>query len=301
MRRSRILLSGIVVCLLTTAYASEPDPSSPLVFPGANSRATYFTMHNIVDAQQLSRGAGVRVGILDHGFGFDGHRDLYADGVDLRDNGALSAYAEHGYWMALTLREIAPEAEIFALNTWSRDEAEKVDAMVRAIDWAIENHLDVLTYSDRRFSAENRPSLDAAVDRALQAGMVTTFIHYPHLDNLLPAGLTGITGDDEREPDVNILHYDYTVVFPDWYREYQQGVERPGWRPFLSISSTSPVTAGIVAMMLSANPNLTPAQCKAILMATGKEVEFEGNTAPRAVNAGLAVERALAASSTGRR
>jgi len=264
-----------------------------LVFPGANSRATYFSMHNVAAAQALSRGAGVRVGILDHGFGFDTHRDLYADGVDFRGNGALSAYSEHGYWMALTLREIAPDVDIYALNTASRDEPEKVDAMVRAIDWAIENDLDILTYSDRRFSAENRPQLDAAVERAAQAGLVMTFIHYPHPDNLLPSGLSGMSGDDEREPDVNILHYDYSVVFPDWYREYQQGVERPGWRPFLSISSTSPVTAGIVAMMLSANPNLTPAQCKEILMSTASELEFEGSIAPRSVNAGLAVEQAI--------
>ncbi len=48
-------------------------------------------------------------------------------------------------------------------------------------------------------------------------------------------------------------------------------------------------------MMLSVNPDLTPAQCKVILMATGRVVEFEGNSAPRTVNAALAVERAAAA------
>lgn len=131
------------------------------------------------------------------------------------------------------------------------------------------------------------------MERAVQAGLVTTFIHYPHPENLLPSGLGGMSGDDEREPDVNILHYDYSVVFPTWYREYQMGNERPGWRPFLSISSTSPVTAGIVAMMQSANPDLTPAQCKTILMSTSSEIEFEGSTAPRSVNAGLAVEQAI--------
>lgn len=105
--------------VLATSFGCSPTEewSPPLVFPGANSRATYFTMHNIAAAQDLSRGGGVRVGILDHGFGFDSHRGLYADGVDFRDNGALSAYAEHGYWMALTLREIAPDVEIVALNT----------------------------------------------------------------------------------------------------------------------------------------------------------------------------------------
>ncbi len=292
--RSRVLAACLSTCFISLPhYAHGQGDNTPLVFPGANSRVTYFTLHNIAAAQEISRGSGVRVGILDHGFGLEGHRDLYADGVDFRGNDALSAYAEHGYWMALVLREIAPDVEIYALNTWSRDETEKVDAMIAAIDWAVANDIDVLTYSAQRFTEENRGRLDEAVDRAIENGIVTTFIHYPHPNNLLPTGLIGMTGDDEREPDVNILHYDYTVVFPEWYREAQQGKTRPGWRPFLSISSTSPVTAGIVAMMLSADPSLTPRECKEILMTTGRPIEFERSSAPRAVDAAAAVRKAL--------
>lgn len=292
--RSRALTACLFAFVITLSdSANGQDENSPLVFPGANSRVTYFTLHNITAAQEMSGGSGVRVGILDHGFGFETYRDLYADGVDFRNNEALSAYAEHGYWMALVLREIAPDVEIYALNTASRDETEKVDAMIAAIDWAIEHEIDVLTYSAQRFTEENRKRLDEAVNRAIEHGIVTTFIHYPHPDNLLPTGLFGMSGDDEREADVNILQYDYTVVFPQWYREAQQGKTRPGWRPFLSISSTSPVAAGIVAMMLSANPSLTPRDCKEILMTTGRPIEFEGASAPRAVDAAAAVREAL--------
>ena len=39
--------------------------------------------------------------------------------------------------MASTLREVAPEAAVYALCTYSDDESARVDAMVRAIDWAI--------------------------------------------------------------------------------------------------------------------------------------------------------------------
>jgi len=292
MLRRALSLSPYALCVALIACGGATDQSAPLVFPGANSRPTFFSVHHVAAAQEQSRGTGVRVGILDHGFGFDSHPELYSGGADFRGNDALSAYAEHGYWMALVLREIAPEVEIFALNTWSRDEAEKTDAMIQAIDWAIENDLDVLTYSARKFSPEDRMRLDQAVDRAVGKGITVVFIHYPHPQNLLPTGLLGMSGDDEREPDVNILHYDYTVVFPDWYREHQQGVQRQGWRPFLSISSTSLVTAGVVAMMLEVNPELGPAQCKEILMSTGRPMEFEGTTAPRVVDAAAAVEEA---------
>jgi len=289
------LKAGCLALALASAISSDAlaqGDNTPLVFPGANSRPTYFTMHEVAGAWKSNRGGGIRVGILDHGFGFTEHRELYTGGVDFLDNGALSAYAEHGYWMALVLREIAPEVAIFALNTASRDEKQKVDAMVHAIDWAIENDIDILTYSAQRFTMANRAALDDAVDRATQAGVVIVFIHYPHPDNLLPTGLFGRSGDDEREPDVHILHYDYSVLFPEWYREHQKGNPRPGWSPFLSMSSTSPVTAGIVAMMLSANPELTPEQCKAILQTTSRPMEFEARTVPRVVNAATAVMEA---------
>jgi subtilisin family serine protease len=137
--------------------------------------------------------------------------------------------------------------------------------------------------------------LDAAVSRALHKGVVTTFIHYPHPGNLLPTGLMGRTGDDEREADVHVLHYDYKIVFPRPYRELYETGESPSWegyRPFLSISSTSPVAAGVVALMLERNPDLTPAQCKQIMMSTARPLTFEGQTVPRVVDAHAAVVRA---------
>jgi len=90
-------------------------------------------------------------------------------------------------------RRFGLTAAVSALVGWGA-----VDAMVRAIDWAIEHELDVLTYSVQRFSAATRPRLDSAVDRALAHGIVTVFIHYPHLGNVLPTWLGPVSGDDER-------------------------------------------------------------------------------------------------------
>lgn len=51
-------------------------------FPDANSRETYDTIHHVSEAQKISTGKGVKVGILDWGFGFEDHRELYEDGKD---------------------------------------------------------------------------------------------------------------------------------------------------------------------------------------------------------------------------
>lgn len=278
--------------------ATKVEAPPVLYFPGANSRPTYFTVHHVRDAWTFSKGAGVKVGILDHSFGFDVHPGLYAGGQNFQAGEwgeSYGANSHHGFWMASVLREVAPDVEIYALGTYSSDEAARVDAMVRAIDWAIEQDLDVLTYSARKFKPENRTRLDQAVDRAHARGIITTFIHYPHPGNLLPGWLGPTTGDDEREPDINILHYDYSVVFTKQYAEWMARGPESGHRPFLSVSSVAPVTAGFVAMLKSARPDLDREAIKQALVETSRRTQFEGKTSPRTADIAAALRRVTAA------
>ena len=278
------------------AIQASPTTDIPMIlyFPNANSRPTYLTIHNVREAWLSSKGEGVKVGILDHSFGYSKHPGLYAGGKNFQKGGwgeSFNNESHHGFWMASTLREIAPEVEIYALGTYSSDESEKVDAMVQAIEWAIVHKLDVLTYSAGRFPPDTRKRLDTAVDRALENGIVITFIHYPHPGNLLPTWLGTRTGDDDREPDVNILQYDYSIVFTKQYVEWMQSEKRPRLRkPFLSISSTSPVTAGFVALLKGVKPDLKPADVKQVLMKTSRATVFEGRRSPRTVDIAAAVQ-----------
>jgi hypothetical protein len=289
-----LLLISLVISLgfnvFMANYISRQNSKAQLsfVFGDANSRDTYFTLHNVAKAHEISRGKGVKVGILDNSFGYNRHRELYAGGANF--SGKDSGYLEtdhHGYWMAVTLKEIAPEAEVYALGVdFDREEA-KVRTMLDAIEWAIDNDLDVLTYSSSQFSEENEKKLNVVVDKAMERGIVTTFIHYYHPDNILPDGLFMYRGEadyNRREPDLNILHYDYNVVIVPRYLEYLSSSEEDRARltpPFLSISSTSPVTAGFVALMKSVRSDLPPAEYKRILMETGRNLICEGEDCPR--------------------
>jgi|CZCA01.1.fsa_nt_gi hypothetical protein len=261
---------------------------SNLVFGDANSRDTYFTVHNVAKAHEISRGKGVKAGILDNYFGYNRHRELYAGGANF--SGKDLGYLEtdyHGYWMAVTLKEIAPEAEVYALGVDFDSEEAKVRTMLDAIEWAIDNDLDVLTYSSSRFSEENEKKLNVVVDEAMERGIVTTFIHYYHPGNILPDGLFTYRGEadyNRREPDLNILHYDYNVVIIPRYLEYLSSSEEDRTRltrPFMSISSTSPVTAGFVALMKSVKNDLTTAEYKRILMETARSLIYKGEDCPR--------------------
>lgn len=294
-----ILLVFLPQAQLISQTAPNVEAPPFLYFPNANSRPNYFSIHNFGDVLEISDGHGVKVGILDHSFGTLVHADLYAGGRSFHSDDwgeSFETGSHHGYWMARTLKEVAPGVEVYALGTYSSNEEAKVDAMIRAIEWAIENDIDILTYSAQRFTPEQRVRLDKAVDRALGNGITTTFIHFPHPGNILPSWLGPVTGDDEREPDLNILQYDYSVVFTGPYAEWMERGPESGHRPFLSISSTSPVTAGAVAILKSLRPELTPGQLKQLLMETSYEMDFQGMHSRRTMDVRSAVERLTDAS-----
>ncbi|HET7219990.1 MAG TPA: S8 family peptidase [Vicinamibacterales bacterium] len=59
------------------------------------------------------------------------------------------------------------------------------------------------------------------------------------------------------------------------------GTRNPGYKPYLSLSGTSmasPVVAGTVALMIQANPNLTPNLVKAILQYTAQKYRYDALT-----------------------
>lgn len=269
--------------------------------PDANTRETYDTIHHVKEAQKLSTGAGVKVGILDWGFGFEDHAGLYAGGKDFTTyeyhDENFKHTSEHGFWMAQTLKEIAPDVEVYALGTYGADEeGEWVDAMIEAVRWSMEQDIDILTLSHQAISKENRERFDAEIDRAVEQGIVTTFIHYDNPNNILPWGIWESGGDGyyNRDADLNIFQYDYNTLFLE---SYGRVLESPEFDEIykdelhLSVSSMSVVTAGFVALLMEVDNTLTPAEYKEILVKTSREMEYAGERAKHVVDIEAAVKR----------
>lgn len=292
-----------------------------LTFGNANSRDTYFTVHNVKAAHKHTRGTGVKVGIVDSWFALDDNKSLYADGVDI--TGSLPELHErkgHGLWMATVLREIAPECEIIAINGvrhpedgMSSEELEERRSrhLIQSIEWAINSGIDVLTYSQAKVPLSCRPLVGDAIAEAVSNGITTTFIHNDHQGNIWPDGCFPYVKDNEdnrdftREPDVNIYHNDYNTIMVNRYRAYLEkiasgeAIRSGNDLPFFSISSTSPVLGGFVAILKSIKPQLTSAQCKELLISTSYSITEKGenwfdiNPCPRVVDIGKAVTTLL--------
>lgn len=273
-------------------------------FLNANSRETYFTLHNVKAAYKLSLGAGVKVGIIDWLFALDEHPDLYAGYADISGVSAQLQQSGHGYWMARTLREIAPQCGIYALNAidYSGD-SNRITLLEKAVDWAIMNDIEILTYSHPSFSGDEKARVHAAIERTVKAGLITTFIHCDSPLNIWPYACYPYipSANFTRTPDLNILHYDYNVFRPDVFDRYcsrlaaGQPIQSGNDIPFFSLSSMSPVLAGFVALMKERNRRLTAEECRRILIETSYPITETGqnwydiNPCERVVDIGKAV------------
>lgn len=304
MKKSRLSILYVFLLILIGAggfllgmkfqKASSFDSSSlwNIHISDANSRDTYFTIHNVKEAHKYSKGKGVKIGILDWGFGFSIHREIYAGGECFNDNRYnFDERSEHGYWMAAVLKEIAPECEVYALGTFiPDDETRWIEAMAEGIEWAIENKIDILTLSHQPITNKNRDRFDEIVNKAITKNIVTTFIHYDNPNNILPFMLSK-KHHYKRDPDINIFHYDYNTLLISEYMNYlEKENEAAKSRLYLSLSSTSPVTAGFVAILKSINGGLTPMEYKNILVQTSYQMEYGGENADRVVDIGNAVK-----------
>lgn len=253
-------------------------------YANANSRETYYSIHHVKEAHKYGKGKNIKVGIIDWCFGLNKYPDLYSGGIDVA-NGlpCLNESAEHGYWMACALHEIAPECLIYAINCFNGNNFEtRVEYIMKALNWAMENSIDILTFSHMAFNNEERLVIDKAIDLATSKGIITTFIHYPYEKNIYPRPLFR-SGDEKREPDIRILHYDYNTLFINTYEKYismnKMELKSGNDIPFFSISSTSPVLAGFIAIMKSIDKSLTADECKKILRQTSYSTHFTGYAA----------------------
>lgn len=312
----RILIGILLIAFLCSAAANiifipkamkaneivENDEIWNIHFPDTNSRDTYFSIHNMNKVHEVSQGDGIKVGILDWGFGYEEHEGLYAGGKDFstweyHEENFLHAN-EHGFWMAQTLKEIAPKVQVYALGSFNPDsEKDWVDTMIKAIEWAMEEKLDILTLSHQKLSKDNRERFDEAVNKAIQSGIVTTFIHYDNPNNILPWGIWSGEGEGyNRVPDINIFQYDYNTIFLENYAAVIENKDFDSTYKSelnLSISSMSVVTAGFVAILKEINNTLTPKEYKDILVKTSRPMEYEGDNAEHVVDMENAVNYML--------
>jgi subtilisin len=235
-------------------------------------------------------GSGVRVAVIDSGVDAD-HPDVggIAGGVAfVIDPEAEYGYVEqpwphedlvgHGTACSAIIRSIAPEAEIFSVRVLGANLKGKGALLHAGVEWSVEQGMDVANLSLSSKSDAMFGPLHEVADEAYFAGTVLVCAANNLPGPTYPSQYASVISVAARPGD-DAMALDYNPHPPVEFGA--RGIDVPvAWAERGSITATgnsfaAPHVTGMVALMRSKHPWLTPFQVKAVLQAAS------ANSGPR--------------------
>ena len=145
-------------------------------------------------------GHGVKVAIIDSGVnpahphvgGVAGGAAISAGEAD-PSNGYLD-YLGHGTAVAGAIREKALDAHLYALKVFDRALTTNIETIIKAIDWCVENEMDVVNLSLGTANVEHRDLIEHSVNRAAEKGTVLVAAREMVGEPSLPGCLRSVIG-----------------------------------------------------------------------------------------------------------
>jgi subtilisin len=113
----------------------------------------------------------VRIGIVDSGV-HAGHPLVgsIAGGVVIAGED-LDDHLGHGTAVAATIRQLAPDAELYIVKIFDRSLACPAATLLRGLAWCIDNRMDLVNLSLGTCNDEHQPALVELVRRAVAGGI----------------------------------------------------------------------------------------------------------------------------------
>ena len=223
-------------------------------------------------------GAGIRVGIIDSGLE-NTHPQLNGRvvenvAVEMTDDGPVVVPDKpadmfgHGTACGAIILSLAPEVELVSIRVLGADLRGKGTAFAAGLEWAIEHELPVCNLSLSSKSESLYPVFHDLVDRAYFGSMALVSaannVPAPSYPSLF-SSVFSVAAHPEPDPWRVYYNPEPPVEFGAW------GVDVPiAWKDGGSTVATgnsfaAPHIAGLVALILSKHPGLTPFELKAIL------------------------------------
>jgi hypothetical protein len=121
-------------------------------------------------------GRGVRIAVIDSGVSVPHpHIGVVAGGVSIDQRGETSDYADrigHGTAVMAAIMEKAPDAEYFAVRVFQSSLRTRIEFLLRAIEWSIEQRVHLINLSLGTSNPEHAERFAPLIARGSEAGAV---------------------------------------------------------------------------------------------------------------------------------
>lgn len=219
-------------------------------------------------------GRGVKVAIIDSGVNpAHPHVGGVSGGTRISSNDTTSSpdyldFIGHGTAVTAAIREKAPEAQLYAVKVFDRTLTTNIEVILKAIDWCIDNEIDLVNLSLGTTNNEHRDLMERAAARAVTKG--TTLVAAREMSGALslPGCLPSVIGVDVdwecSRDDYKVKHLDDGPVFiASAYPREIPGVSRE--RNMSGISFAVANMTGFVARAREFAPEVSSTVLKQLL------------------------------------
>jgi subtilisin family serine protease len=162
----------------------------------------------------------VRIGMIDTGVNSaHPHVGNIAGGVTISSEGARPGYEDqlgHGTAICALLHQQAPEAQLISVKVFDRTLATNRDTVIRAIDWCLQNEIDIINLSLGTANHAHRSKFQGAVHRIHALGKAIVSAHDVNGTLALPGCLPGVIAVVQSATGNDVIH----VARPGTFSEY---------------------------------------------------------------------------------
>lgn len=225
-------------------------------------------------------GRGIRVAVIDSGVEGDHPAvagrltaslavNLTDDGPEVVEDKPVDLFG-HGTACAGIIIGLAPEVEIISIRVLGADLKGKGTAFAAALEWAIEHRVDVVNLSLSSKSEQLFGLFHEIADEAYFQNVVLVSAANNAPGNSYPSLFSSVISvAAHAEPDPRRLYYNPSppVEFGAWGVDVPVAWKDGGEIVAIGNSFAAPHVAGLVALIRSKHPGLTPFEVKAILAA----------------------------------
>ena len=235
-------------------------------------------------------GKGVTVAIVDSGVD-NTHPELdgrVVESVEARvdgkrvvfDNSSVGDSAGHGTACAGIIAKIAPDAKLSSIRVLGASGLGDGHAFLAGLEYAIKQRYKVINLSLGTTKPQYFSPLHDLLDRAYQAGCIVVAaannLPQPSFPSVFSSSLISVIKSDIADPLKFGFRFGEVIELTAPGVNVRAAWPGGGHRSLTGNSFACPHIAGIIALLLEKDPNLTPFHVKSALYAIASENRVEG-------------------------